>query len=74
MSDSRFFSLVIAVTILFGACIGWGIATTQWTKELVQLSIEKGQNPMYVKCAMERSPSVECKTLITAIAVSKSDK
>lgn len=74
MSDSKFFTIVVAVTIFLGSCIGWGIASTQWTKELIQISLEKGQNPMYVKCAMERSSSVECKTLITAIALSKSDK
>lgn len=65
---------IIPVTLLLGALIGSNIMHTKWTKELIQQSLEKGQNPMYVKCAMEITSSNECKTLITAIAVSKSDK
>jgi hypothetical protein len=74
MNNTRFITIVVALTIFFGLLIGWGIASTQWTKELIQVSLDKGQNPMYVKCAMERSTSSECKTLITAIAIGKSDK
>lgn len=77
MENSTFKLVVIAIvatTILVGAAIATGIMHTKWTKELIQTSLEKGQNPMYVKCAMESSPSNECKTLVTALAVSKSDK
>jgi hypothetical protein len=65
---------IIVTTLLFGAAIGVNIMSTKWTKDLIQTSLEKGQNPMYVKCAMESHPSNECKTLITALAVSRSDK
>lgn len=74
MNNARFITVMVVLTILFGALIGWGIATTQWKKELIQSALEKGQNPMYIKCAMERDTSQECKTLITAIAIGKSDK
>jgi hypothetical protein len=54
--------------------IAANILTSQHTKELIRFSLEKGQNPVYVKCAMESSSSNECKTMMTVIAVSKSDK
>lgn len=66
--------VIVATTILVAGAIGTGIMQTKWTKDLIQTSLEKGQNPMYVKCAMESSPSNECKTLVTALAVGKSDK
>jgi uncharacterized membrane protein len=74
MNNTRFITIVVALTIFLGALIGWGIAATQWKKELIQVALDKGQNPMYIKCAMERDTSQECKTLITAIAIAKSDK
>ena len=77
-NDSQFFkitiSIIVATTLLLGGVIAWGILSTQWTKELVKISIEKGQNPLYVKCAMESKSSNECKTMMTVIAISKSDK
>jgi ABC-type uncharacterized transport system fused permease/ATPase subunit len=75
--DIFFKSLVIitaAVTLLFGLIIAANIITTSYTKDLVKLSLEKGQNPVYVKCAMETNSSNECKTMMTVIAISKSDK
>lgn len=78
ISDSQRFKLaiiaIVCVTLLIGCTIASGITHTKWTKELIQTSLEKGQNPMYVKCAMETNPSNECKTLVTALAVGKSDK
>lgn len=78
METSRIFQIIItviiALTILSGILIGANIITTKWTKDLIQSSLEKGQNPMYVKCAMESHSSSECKTLITALAVTRADK
>jgi hypothetical protein len=78
MDQNKVFNIIIAVliatTLVIGAAITTGILNTKWTKELIQLSLERGQNPMYVKCAMESNPSNECKTLITALAVARSDK
>lgn len=65
---------IICVTLLFGAMIAANIMTSQHTKDLIRFSLEKGQNPVYVKCAMESNSSNECKTMMTVIAVSKSDK
>jgi hypothetical protein len=75
--DIFFKSLVIitaAVTFLFGLIIAANIINTGYVKDLVKLSLEKGQNPVYVKCAMETNSSQECKTMMTVIAISKSDK
>jgi phosphotransferase system glucose/maltose/N-acetylglucosamine-specific IIC component len=78
MDQNKIFNIIIAVlvaaTLIIGVAIAAGIFTTKWTKELIQISLERGQNPMYVKCAMESNPSNECKTLITALAVARSDK
>jgi hypothetical protein len=68
---------IICFTLLIGTTIGANILTSQHTKELIKFALEKGQNPIYVKCAMESnssSSSNECKTMMTVIAVSKSDK
>ena len=78
MDQNRIFaiaiSIIIAVTIIIGMAMYQSMQHTQWTKELIQTSLEKGQNPMYVKCAMESNSSNECKTLVTALAVARSDK
>jgi hypothetical protein len=79
MNDKEIFlrSLIIitsAVTLLMGGIIAANIINTSYVKDLVKLSLEKGQNPIYVKCAMETNSSQECKTMMTVIAVSKSDK
>ncbi len=79
MNDKEVFfkSLVIitaSVTLLMGGIIAANIINTGYVKDLVKLSLEKGQNPVYVKCAMETNSSQECKTMMTVIAVSKSDK
>ena len=69
-----FMSIVIASTVLLGGCIAANIMATQSKKELVKTALEKGQNPLYVKCAMEDTSSNECKTMMTVIAISRSDK
>ena len=78
MEPNKVYSIIIwsiiAITIIIGALISANILRTKWTKDLLQVSLEKGQNPLYVKCAMETNSSNECRTLVTAIAVSKSDK
>lgn len=78
MEQSKVYNIIVwgivAVTIIIGALISSNIIRTKWTKDLLQVSLEKGQNPLYVKCAMETNSSNECRTLVTAIAVSKSDK
>lgn len=76
--ENKVFQIVIigiaSITLIIGALIASNLIHTKWTRELVQISLEKGQNPMYAKCAMESNPSNECKTLVTALAVGKSDK
>ena len=78
MSESYVFKIMIAgiisFTLIIGGLISGNIITTSHTKDLVKLSLEKGQNPVYVKCAMETNSSNECKTMMTVIAISKSDK
>lgn len=67
-------AIIVAITVLLGGCIAANILSTQWKKELIKTALEKGQNPLYVKCAMENSSSTECKTMMTVIAISRSDK
>jgi len=78
MDQGKVFGLIISAlvagTLIIGIAAAHAIMQTKWTKDLVQISLERGQNPMYVKCAMESNPSNECKTLVTALAVAKSDK
>lgn len=78
MNESQVFKLILAgiisITLLVGILITANILTVGWTKDLVKIAIEKGQNPVYVKCAMETSSSNECKTMMTVIAISRSDK
>lgn len=78
MNETHVFRTVITalicLTVLFGGLISANIITTSYTKDLVKLSLERGQNPVYVKCAMETNSSNECKTMMTVIAISKSDK
>lgn len=74
MSDGRIFGIIITViicvTALIGGAIGHSIITTNYTKELIASSLEKGQNPLYVKCSMESNTSSECRILITALSLS----
>ena len=65
---------IVAATIVIGMAVGQSIMHTSWTKDLIQVSLEKGQNPMYVKCAMESNSSNECRTLVTSLAVTRADK
>jgi len=75
LTENKIFQIsiivIIGTTLLIGALIASNLIRGMWTRDLVQLSLEKGQNPMYAKCAMESNSSNECKTLVTALAVGK---
>lgn len=70
MNVKVFYSLVISLTLLLGGCIAWGMLSSQWKTEAIKLALEKGQNPLYVKCAMDRTQSDECKSMIMAMSLS----
>lgn len=70
ISDKKFYSLLIAITIILGGLIGSSILSSQWKIEAVKLSLEKGQNPLYVKCALDPSGSEECKSMVMAMSLS----
>lgn len=70
MNDKKFYSLLVAVTILIGGMIVWGILSSQWKAEAIKLSLDRGQNPLYVKCAMQSSPTEECNSMIMAMSLS----
>lgn len=78
MDQNKLFGIIVcvivSVTMMIGGAITINILQTKWTKELIQVSLEKGQNPMYVKCAMESNSSNECRTLVTSLAVTRTDK
>lgn len=65
-----FIVAIIAVTALFGGLITSSILHKQWLKEAVTASIERGQNPMFAKCALEDQSSTDCRLLITAMSLS----
>jgi hypothetical protein len=69
MNEKHFYSVVTAITIIFGAFIAWGILATQWKAEAIKLSLEKGINPLYVKCSFDSSTD-ECKSMIMAMSLS----
>ena len=68
------FALLVSVVLIFGGVIGSNLLTTKWTKDLIQTSLEKGQNPMYAKCAMQGVPTADCTTMMTIISITKVDK
>lgn len=70
MNDKRFYSIVASTSILIGGMITWGILTTQWKTEAIKLSLEKGQNPLYVKCALESASTEQCNSMIMAMSLS----
>ncbi len=74
MKDNLFYVAAVVIVLMFGGLIGTNIVTTTIKGNLIKESLERGQNPIYVKCAMENDSSSECKMLITTIAISKSDK
>lgn len=78
MSENKvfglFMTLMICITIIIGGAIGHSLMTTSYTKELIESSLQKGQNPLYVKCAMESNPSAECRFLITALSLNGQSK
>lgn len=74
MKDNVLYTIATVIVLLFGGMIGANIVITTMKKDLVKESLERGQNPIYVKCAMESDSSSECKILITTLAIAKSDK
>lgn len=70
MNDKKFYTLVVAITLLFGGLIVWGILSAQWKAEAIKFALEKGQNPLYVKCAMQSAPTEECNSMIMAMSLS----
>jgi hypothetical protein len=70
MTDKKFYTLVTATTLLFGGMIVWAILSTQWKAEAIKFALEKGQNPLYVKCAMQANPTEECTSMIMAMSLS----
>lgn len=68
---SIFIISILAVSSLLGGLITMNILQKQWVKEAVTASIEKGQNPMFAKCALEDNySSADCRMLITAMSLS----
>jgi hypothetical protein len=70
MNERYFYTVVAAVTVIFGALISWGILSTQWRTEAIKLSLEKGINPLYVKCSLDSHTNDECKSMIMAMSLS----
>lgn len=70
MTDKRFYTVVATVAFLGAGLITWGILVSQWKSEAIKLSLEKGQNPLYVKCSMQSAPSEECNAMIMAMSLS----
>jgi hypothetical protein len=70
MTDKRFYAVLVAATVLLGGMIAWGILVSQWKSEAIKLSLEKGQNPLYVKCSMQSAPSEECNAMIMSMSLS----
>ena len=69
MNERYFYTIVAAITVFLGGLIAWGILTTQWKAEAIKLSLEKGINPLYVKCSFE-GRTEECKSMIMAMSLS----
>jgi hypothetical protein len=79
MSDRQHFitviSVIISVFLLFAALIATSLIRANMVKENVALALEKGENPMYVKCAMEDSlNNTNCAAVINSIVISNSAK
>ena len=70
MIDKRFYTIVATVAFLGAGLISWGILNSQWKAEAIKLSLEKGQNPLYVKCSMQTSATEECNAMIMAMSLS----
>lgn len=70
MTERYFYTIVAAITAILGALITWGILTTQWRTEAIKLSLERGINPLYVKCSMDSHQTEECKSMIMAMSLS----
>lgn len=69
MNDKKFFVIVVAVTVIVAMLIAHSILSTQWKTEAIKISLEKGQNPLYVKCAYDGSTE-SCKNMIMSMALS----
>jgi hypothetical protein len=70
INDNKFYTIVVAITILLGGCIAWGIISSNNRAEAVKLALEKGQNPLYVKCSMNTTTTEECQSMIMAMSLS----
>jgi hypothetical protein len=70
INDNKFYTIVVAITILLGGCIGWGIISNNNRTEAIKLALEKGQNPLYVKCSMNTTTTEECQSMIMAMSLS----
>lgn len=69
MSDRRFYSIVVAIAVIISLAIAHSILSTQWKTEAIKMSLEKGQNPLYVRCAYDSNTDV-CKSMIMSMALS----
>lgn len=80
MENKKFYVLIGSITfslcMLIGGIIATSILQTKWRTDAIKMALEKGQNPLYVKCALERSgeSTNECNIMMTIMAASKSDK
>jgi hypothetical protein len=70
MTDKRFYTIVATIAFLGAGLIAWGILNSQWKAEAVKLSLDRGQNPLYAKCAMQSSATEECNAMIMAMSLS----
>lgn len=69
MNSKMVYSIIISLTLIFGALIAWGILATQWKTETIKMSLQQGQNPLYAMCAMESTTEL-CKNMVMAMSLS----
>ena len=69
MNAKIVYSIIVALTVIFGGLIAWGILATQWKAEAVKMSLQQGQNPLYAMCAMENHSEL-CKNMVMAMSLS----
>ena len=69
MNTKMAYCIIVAVTLLFGGLIAWGILATQWKTETIKMSLNQGQNPLYAMCAMESHTEI-CKSMVMAMSLS----
>ena len=71
MSDNKnvIYLLIVAVPIIIGGAIGWGILSTQWKTETIKMSLQQGQNPLYAMCSMDPYNEI-CKSMVMSMSLS----